>query len=83
MKLFFQIVIVGIIVVVGGGVITELLNLIGLIDFSLFYLAIQQINLITYDFSRLLDYPNVFMLLGYIWGRDLLVLAYNRLLRGY
>lgn len=83
MKLFFQIVIVGVVVVIGGGIITELLNLIGLIDFSLFYLAIQQINLITYDFTRLLDYPNVFMLLGYIWGRDLLVLAYNRLLRGY
>jgi hypothetical protein len=67
--------------VVGISGIFALMWFLGFIDWSLFKWASELFDEINWNFNDLLNYPNSWIFLGYIIGRDMIFMGLGLLLK--
>jgi len=72
-KFLVQAIKIAAIVLLSGGAITILATILGLLDTALIVAFFQQLSEITIPFEIVLNYPNVWLVIGYFLFRNLIV----------
>jgi len=78
-KFLVQAIKIAAIVLLSGGAITILATILGLLDTALIVAFFQQLSEITIPFEILLNYPNVWLVVGYFLFRNLIVFGIDTL----
>lgn len=78
-KFLVQAIKIAAIVLLSGGAITILATILGLLDTALIVAFFQQLTEITIPFEILLNYPNVWLVVGYFLFRNLIVFGIDTL----
>ncbi len=78
-KFLVQAIKIAAIVLLSGGAITILATILGLLDTALIVAFFQQLSEITIPFEILLNYPNVWLVIGYFLFRNLIVFGIDTL----
>jgi len=72
MKIVINIILVLVVGVAATAMLSTVIYIFGLIDFSLLYYVSNLFNYIAVDFTVLFNYPNVWLLVSYFLGKGLL-----------
>jgi len=78
-KFLVQAIKIAAIVLLSGGAISILATILGLLDTALIVAFFQQLSEITIPFEILLNYPNVWLVVGYFLFRNLIVFGIDTL----
>lgn len=78
-KFLVQAIKIAAIVLLSGGAITILATILGLLDTALIVAFFQQLSEITIPFEILLNYPNVWLVVGYFLFRNIIVFGIDTL----
>lgn len=78
-KFLVQAIKIAAIVLLSGGAITILATILGLLDTALIVAFFQQLSEITIPFEILLDFPNVWLVVGYFLFRNIIVFGIDTL----
>ena len=72
-KFLVQAIKIAAIILLSGGAITILATILGLLDTALIVAFFQQLSEITIPFEILLNFPNVWLVVGYFLFKNLIV----------
>lgn len=78
-KFLVQAIKIAAIVLLASGAITILANILGIIDTALIVAFFQELSEITIPFEILLDFPNVWLVVGYFIFKNIIIFGIDSL----
>ena len=78
-KFLVQAIKIAAIVLLSGGAITILATILGILDTALIVAFFQELSEITIPFEVVLDFPNVWLVIGYFLFKNLIVFGIDTL----
>jgi hypothetical protein len=82
MKLLVTVIKIATILILASAAITILATIIGIIDTTLIVAFFQQLSEVNIPFEIFLNFPNVWIVLGYFIFRNIVVFGINTLKKG-
>jgi hypothetical protein len=82
MKLLVTVIKIATILILASGAITILAFIIGIIDTTLIVAFFQQLTEVTIPFEIFINFPNVWIIIGYFMFKGIVVFGINTLKKG-